>query len=56
MFEEDDGDDDRPRKINPESINPHRIQRPGESKQEKDHKEYEDTPEFRKSLHMKAIN
>jgi len=52
MFEEDDRDDQAPRKINPESINPHQIQRPPPYKDE--HKEYEDTPEFRKSLNMKV--
>ena len=36
--------------INPESINPHHVQRP----QQKDKEEYEDTPEYRKSLNMKV--
>ena len=37
--------------INPESVNPHYVKRP----EEKVSQDYEDTPEFRKSLNMKVI-
>ena len=36
--------------INPESINPHYVKRP----ESKDKEEYEDTPEYRKSLNLKV--
>jgi hypothetical protein len=36
--------------INPESINPHYVKKP----EVKEKEEYEDTPEYRKSLHMKV--
>ncbi len=43
--------------INPESINPHDAEkeRPhAREKGKKKHEEYEDTPEYRKSLNMKV--
>ena len=49
MFEDDQ---DAKNKINPESINPHSVKRPGEGKKQPE--EYEDTPEFRKSLNLKV--
>ena len=36
--------------INPESINPHYVKRP----ESKPKEEYEDTPEYRKSLNLKV--
>ncbi len=54
MFEEVHETSNR---INPESINPHNLQRPEQKKkeEEKKHVEYEDTPEYRKSLNMKVL-
>ena len=49
MFEDDQ---DAKNQINPESINPHEIKRPGKDKKQPE--EYEDTPEFRKSLNLKV--
>lgn len=54
MFEEDN---DVQNKINPESLNPQDVKRNRDSaiKDDKaDSKDYEDTPEFRKSLNMKV--
>ncbi len=46
---------DASHQINPESINPHSRERPGDKdKGRNKHEEYEDTPEYRKSLNMEA--
>lgn len=39
-------------KINPHSLNPHKIIRPPPGVKAKEHPEYEDTSEYRKSLNM----
>ena len=42
-------------KINPESLDPNHVSRPSPQEESaNDHEDYEDTPEFRKSLQMEV--
>ena len=41
-------------KINPESLDPNHVSRPTVEEPEEKSTDYEDTPEFRKSLNMKV--
>lgn len=51
MFEENG---EAKNKINPESLNPFQIARPQQQDDEDEPKDYEDTPEFRKSLNLEG--